>query len=302
MDKQLGRLLAVAVLCVSALNAQVLQAVISTHPLSAPAYIGPGDVVSSSVGWWGMRAYSAATKGTKAVNVCNVSDVACADLSTDATTGALVVTTIGGSDCTMVTCTVKIWYDQSGANQCSGSTSCDISNATIGNRPVFVVSCQSSKPCARFAASSNQTLTTAGSSTSAQNQPYTISYVAKQTSGFTTHGTVLGASGGTVQVGLGDATNSAFACFCTSAPTVTAANNAFHAIQNLGDNAASDIYVDGSGNTVSVGVSSINGAYEVSGNSNFLTGDVAEIGVWDLGFTGGNKSAMNSNQHTYWGF
>jgi hypothetical protein len=59
-------------------------------------YTGPGDIAPGAKAWWGLRAYSAAKRGTRAVNVCNVSDVACVDFNTDATTGTLVIT-VGGA-------------------------------------------------------------------------------------------------------------------------------------------------------------------------------------------------------------
>src|SRR5216684_5005777 len=96
---------------------------------SGVAFVGSGDIVGGWQVWYGLRAFSAAKRGTKAINVCNVSDVACADFLTDATTGALVVTTVGGSDCSVVVCIIKTLYDQSGALACTGA--CDNTQATI---------------------------------------------------------------------------------------------------------------------------------------------------------------------------
>jgi len=72
--------------------------------LGAPAvvggYTGPGDVVSGAAAWYGVRAYSAATRGNPALNLCNVNDATCSDVSTDASTGNLSFGgTIGGQSC-----------------------------------------------------------------------------------------------------------------------------------------------------------------------------------------------------------
>lgn len=300
LELTLNKAILAFLLLASSLAAQTVRIPGPGGKISVAAYSGAGDVVASAVAFWSMDAYNAATKGTKAVQICNVADVVCADLSTDATTGALVVTTIGGSNCAIVTCTIKIWYDQSGAMQCSAGTVCDLTNSTIANRPTFIVSCINSKPCARFAAASSQVLN-AVSGTNNVNQPFTVSYISQQTAGFTTNGDVLWAGGGTMQVGYGANVNTAFMYLASSAPEVTAANSTFHAVQNVANDTSSDIYVDGSTNTVSPGTSIINGTYQIGGN-NFITGDIFEVGVWASAFSSGNKSAMNTNQHSRGGF
>ncbi len=62
-------------------------------------YTGPGNVASGATAWWGLRAYTSATRGNALINACNVADAACADLSSDATSGALTIPTIGGTAC-----------------------------------------------------------------------------------------------------------------------------------------------------------------------------------------------------------
>ena len=39
---------------------------------AAAGYTGPGDIVSGAKVWYGLRAYNAADRGNKLVNVCNV--------------------------------------------------------------------------------------------------------------------------------------------------------------------------------------------------------------------------------------
>src|SRR5260221_661617 len=67
-------------------------------PVVAASYTGPGDIVSGAVGWWGLRAYNAASRGNPLANVCTVIATidTCLDFSSDATTGSLLIVTIGG--------------------------------------------------------------------------------------------------------------------------------------------------------------------------------------------------------------
>jgi hypothetical protein len=66
----------------------------------APAFTGPGDIVTGWDFWFGLRAFSSATRGNALVNVCNVPNSTCADFSSAPTTGNLVFADIGGVPCT----------------------------------------------------------------------------------------------------------------------------------------------------------------------------------------------------------
>jgi hypothetical protein len=37
-------------------------------------------------------------------------------------------------------------------------------------------------------------------------------------------------------------------------------------------------------------------------NTNRFNGNLFEAGIWGVGFSTGQQSSMNSNQHTFWGF
>lgn len=265
----------------------------------APSYTGPGDIVGGALAWGGLRAYSAATRGTKAVNVCNVADVACADLSTDASTGALVITTIGGSSCSVVVCTIKTLYDQSGTLSCTGSTACDFTNATIANRPVLTVSCINGLPCMTFAGASSQRLDTGGIAPS-RAIPYTVSWVAKLT--------------GAIQSAVFDSTNGGQQGFGFNPPNTiyvfaggfiagAATDGVFHTSQTVVNAASSDLVVDGVSNTGDAGSDTIGNRFLIGSTAaaNFLSGSVVEAGVWPSAFSAGNKTSMNTNQTTFWG-
>ena len=67
-------------------------------PVSAPSYTGPSDLNTFSM-WFGTYAFTAAKRGTKAVNVCNVTNTTCVDVNSDATTGIVPNPSPGGIAC-----------------------------------------------------------------------------------------------------------------------------------------------------------------------------------------------------------
>lgn len=262
-----------------------------------PAFQGMADVVASPVACWSLRACSAALRGTRAVNVCNVADVVCADLSTDAVTGNLVVTTIGGSNCSVVVCTVQIIYDQTTGNACSAAN-CDMSNSSIGSRPTFIVSCTNSLPCMDFAGA--QALSTSNNYT--RSQPFTVSIVAERTGSTSSFADAFFAPTDGVQFGFGNAPNSSL-LFCGTVTTATAADNAFHSLNSVANGLSSDNNVDGVQNTVNCGANGINGSTMlIGGTANNLTGRIAELALWASAFSTTNSSNMYANQHVYWGY
>ncbi len=265
---------------------------------SAPAYAGPGDVVSGALTWWGLRAYNAATKGNALINVCSPADAACADFSSDATTGALVIVAVGGHTCAD-DCTIKKFYDQSGANSCSAAA-CDWIQNTIGNRATLINFCHNSKPCARSVEISN-TQYVAANFPGAANPGWTISGVFNQTGG--TAGQHEWISTSFVSVGV-DNTSGGLCYQINFAPfTATCTGSTWHAVQYVGNGAAgaSTNYVDGN-TTTGDDAFALQAASILFGSNNLSTvqGDFVEFGVWGIAFST-QLSSMNSNQTTYWG-
>ena len=153
--------------------------------ISAPpaAYAGPGDVVSGAKMWWGLRAYSLATAGTKAANICNASDANCADVNTLAN-GDFDVATATGSPLNWGgaggTCTIKTLYDQTTGNNCTAAT-CNLTQTIIGFRPTLAFNCIGTKPCMTFTSASSNRMNGANNATSV-SQPVTLSGVAQSSS------------------------------------------------------------------------------------------------------------------------
>jgi hypothetical protein len=340
-------------------------------------YTGPVDAVPGALVYYSLRGASAATAGNKALNACNVADAACADLSTNASTGNLVVGTIGGQACsvsitsgtyntatgavslvtgagsnlasgnnfslsaltgtgtfsalnagwtatsgttgttvnftgptglgtvtitggTVSVCTGKVFYDQMGGGQCGGN--CDISNSTIGNRPILTINCIGSLPCLTFASANSQTIKRGAPNTfAAQAQPFTISVVGFETTNVT--GGLLTASGG---IGTSFRSTPAIGVRATTDFNVSIASSTWYAIQGIANGASSILYINGASNSGSAGTvgyaSGNNPQMGTDDFNEFLNGNIVEGGIWGIGFSSGQQSSMNSNQRTYWGF
>ncbi len=278
----------------------------------APSYVGPGNVVSGAFAWWGLRAYDTAHAGTKAVNVCNDTggvDVLCEDYLTD-TSGNLVIATIGGVTCASLgtNCKVAKIYDQSGANSCgAGTIPCDVAQATVINRPVLNPSCLSGLACLVCTGVNgvSTSFVTIVSTWTTITQPYTTTNIFKRTANTTTQqihyqfgpsnvqGEYFGASG---QYGINAGSS--------LAPTGIT-ENAFHASQNIYNGASSQVNVDGGATNGAAGAGTIaSGTLQLCDNisSHIQAENLTEWGLWRGAFSAGNITAMNSNQHAYWGF
>jgi hypothetical protein len=271
---------------------------------AAPAYSGPGDLVAGVTAWWGIRAFNAAGRGTKVANICNSTggtDVGCADFNSDATTGIIESKLVSGITCPGANCTVKILYDQSGALSCTGTTACDASQATVSSRPLLVASCIGSLPCMTF--NGSQTLSTGGSSFPTLTLPNVISAVVQRTGSFTTLLAILG-SNVSFEVGFGSSVNTV-AIYNGSPGTAAATDSVFHAVQYTVNGTSSEGYIDGSALAISAGSSGagMNTLVILGGGA---LGDAVfsgtEFGAWPTSLSTGNKSSLNSNQHSVWGF
>lgn len=273
---------------------------------AAPAsYAGPGDVVALK--WWvGLRAYSAATAGAAALNICSESggvDVTCEDELTSATTGKLVLGTIGAT-CSSVTCTVKIWYDRTGNNACA-SAPCNFTQTTVADRATFLITgCPgtSGQPCASFNGSSD-CYTTGGAV--GDSQPYSETAVSYKTSSASNESILIFDSSTAGQVGYSSTANTA-GFYAGSFVSATASDNALHSFQAIfNDPSSSAIYVDGVSTSGSVGSGNATLPADIGSvacTSQFLGGFFSEVGFAVGAFSGGNVSALTSNQRAFWGF
>lgn len=257
-------------------------------------YSGPGDVVASAVGWWGLRAYSAAyaTGLGNAAEICTAADAACTVIHVTSA-GALNSSDLTTSGCSVITtCTVKTLYDQSGNGH-------NCVNATEANRPTFRPNGVSSGKPSMFL-NSAKSLSCASLPTT--TVPWSFVGVASfhsdpggNTRFFTANDPVglLGSSGKHWSIYGGSVASSTF----------TSTLDVFNAIVGRTDGTASGGVMNVSGN-VDTGLAPGSGSTGTPGGfgqSSPITGDACEAGYWGSNFSTGNTTAMVSNMQTYWG-
>lgn len=262
-----------------------------TAPTSS--YVGPGDVQTFKA-WYGFRGYSNATVGSPCVDIIRASDSAIQTFSILAT-GALETASIA-TFLSATTGKISKIYDQT-------QTGWDLVQGTDAARPAYTASAVGSLPGMTLAAG-QQLINASAFPTLAQ--PFSVSYVAERTGALTSASNVISGNNGAsnVQIGFGALANKAL-LYANTITNAAANDNAFHAIQAVANGSSSSIYVDGTltsslnpgpttfGGTISLGA--------VGAILNPLTGAILEAGI-AAGNQSANNSAVNSNQHTYWGF
>jgi hypothetical protein len=279
--------------------------------VSGGSYTGPGDVVSGASAYYGLRAYSSATRGGLVANLCNSTggvDVTCADASSDAVTGNLVIPGSLVSFCPGANCTVAKLYEQTGAACTGGIAVCDSANTAVASRPILTASCTGSRPCMTLVRASSQQLT-AGAGvvyTTSISQPFTVSTVAIRTASTTSINGICTFQGpsGARQMAFDTTTRIYIFPGSSNVNSGTVTNSAYHAVQGV-FTTNSLVYIDGTGGTPASGGTSTTTAPPFIGSDSFgdnLDGQVTECGLWPIAFSSGQASSMRSNQHTYWGF
>jgi hypothetical protein len=263
-------------------------------------YVGPGNVVSSWLAWYGLRAYSAAY-ATGSNPAIDIQDQAGANPLTVniLANGNLDVASINTWVTAHSVTTIKISkvYDQSGNAR-------HATQSSLGAMPTLVLGpvtgLTASRPAMHFAAASTQTLVFATAVT--QAQPLSMSSVYQRTNVNTGFFNTLIADSTAVGFLLPPGTNLAGE-FAGSSVSVAAADNAFHKIQGLLNGASSALFLDGTNTgSLSAGASGFTGTLAIGNDtsSRYLDGYICEVGA-----IGGDKSAnfaaLDSNQHSYWG-
>lgn len=277
----------------------MLSPIVADTQHGAPSFSGPCDIAVPSA-WYGLRACKASYRGNALINVCTALDAACGDLSSDATTGAIVISSVGGVLCTgAVTLTIKTFYDQTGQNLCGSGASCDETQATIASRAVL--DCSGSYPIATMTATQGASSVGTAFNYNYPTSPFSLSTVAKRTANFTTFTSILGANGNqfigwttTADTGL---------IYAGGFLTQAATDNAPHAMQGLFNSASSSLMVDGSsasGNAGNIALAtgriSLGSVGGFGNNSAFEEG-----GVWTSDVSS-SFAAITTNQRTFYGF
>ncbi len=281
------------------------------------AYSGPGDVVVAAA-WFGLRPYSLATVGNKAVNLIRSSDSHTCDFLSSTTLGLgnSASCSTGGDNgtalatwCAATTCSVVTLYDQTGSTNCS-SAACNITQATSAKRPTITLSCLGSLPCMAFVRASNQFLGESASVNAGLGNGPSFASAAKRTGNTTSFHEYFGV--GKAELLFKNAVNQA-GTFAGTGVYATAADSSWHAIQGFASGTASDtyVYIDGSkttgtdtGSLTQTGVNL--GCFNQS-TTDCLDGNLAEAGLFDaqsstVGWSNTQLSNMNTNIHNFWGF
>lgn len=268
---------------------------------AAAAYVGPGDIVSFDV-WVGTRCYSASYVGNvariKSPSDALTTTITCATGGVLGSTGTALATTCA------VSCTIDVLYDQSGALRCT--TACNLAEPTEAARPALVLNAVGTKNCALFTRASSQQLSGASASSTFASpiaQPFSYSAVAKQVTNVGGNQAIV--SAGSTLAGFGSSADTAIG-YAGIIGSASATADALHALQFVVNGASSTINVDGGSSTVNMGAGTVTaGDSPALGNdpfANFLNGYVCEAGLKSAAFSGGNMTALSSNQHSYWGF
>lgn len=264
------------------------------------SYTGPGNILAAQA-WYGLRSYSSSTCGNAAVNVCYDlagSDVLCQDFVTSSTTGALILATISGQSCASVTCTIKIIYDQSGANLCS-SAPCNMTQTTVANRQTLTANCVGGTlPCG--SSSTTAMAYAAGTNSLSTSQPFLVaSYSQNVVSnyGATTYSSCYGLSG----MYYGTASDTKYMYAGSGPATVTATHGSFHAAAAIFNGSSSSINLDG---TVTGSLNPGSTGYASSSTGPQMFGGTGaaywtECGFWSSSSTTARDS-LESNIAGYW--
>ncbi len=261
----------------------------------SPPYVGPGDVVSGASFWYGLRGYNRATLGAALVNVCLPADSACADFSSNAATGVLVVTSISGTSCANVTCTIKTWYDQGSAHK-------NLTQATIASRPTLGIGATA---CVRVAVCAVFPHVPGNVSSGAPSiaQPFSMSLVAVEVAGagFTSffgaddgvstfNYILLRNTDGTAELSANSSLENTACCI----------DGNWHALLGVANSTASTLTGEGitvAGNVGTAPIAVTDNIHMGSdGYAEPCTCHIVEAGVWPVGFTSGPRSVCRRSR------
>jgi hypothetical protein len=262
---------------------------ITSVPTPSATYTGPGDIVSGAYAWWGLRAYSAATIGDDCIELRRDSDNALQTFVTlsDGSLDVASISTFKGA----ANLFVRTLHDQTGNGR-------HHIQATNGDQPEFFLAGLGSLPVIGSPGGDNF-MATSGTHTIAQ--PFTVSAVAFFD---TIAGLYCFYGSGSGNTKAGRRGNAAIIDAGTEG-TAPAHSAGWHAVQDIFDNASSDIVFDGVSNTVTSGAISPSAStlyFMVNAPSESVWLErIVEQGIWASAFAAGKKTEMDTNQQAYWG-
>lgn len=268
-------------------------------------YTGPGDIATFDFWVSTARAYSSATRGNNAVNLCQPAGSNCVDVASDATTGLVPnAPTVNGSACDNSghQCFIKIMYDQTG-----GGFNQD--QSTGGLQPAWHVSATGSHPCGQYTrASLNDLGSNAGPS--GITQPFTVTAVVRRSSGQSANQNDIAASTtGPVELYHGSSADNVSMYAGSSGAhvlTVALTDNTFGSVAAIFNGGSS--YLNVNSTTTSspdVSTNNPNSHYRIGSlepGFNFYDGDICEVGFSDSTSSTATADSLMSNAKTAYGF
>lgn len=264
------------------------------------SYTGPGDL-KTFAGWWGLRAYSAATAGNNCADICTTAGGSTTTIKTLANGNfdvASASAALGGNSGFIA----KL-YDQTGGGN-------DLVQATGTNQPAIQLNVLqgSTLPEMRLigavAFANGFFMKDTGAFT--VTNPWSQIAVVKPAGNFSGPRSILGDG---ITAGSGDqglhyqsATQGQFDSFAFGGPAFTWSINNYHRFIGVNNGAASSLYsLDGSvttftgdtnaWTTAGVTLGDAFGEYDISG---------VEYGVAASGFSSSDATTMDSNINNYW--
>ncbi len=210
-------------------------------------------------------------------------------------------TVSSGETITLTNGRVSKLYDQTGGGR-------HLVQATDGNRPRLVFNATGSVlPGLYFLVASGSQIQLSAIQPSVP-QPFTVSHVFNKTPSTAVYGIqqrfTVNTQGSS---SLGSAANSYGINAGSTLNRTTGVNDAaWHATQDIYQNTTSSINVDGATTSGTAGTGTAgsggSGVWEIGDLTNKFGGFIPEVGLWPVKFAAGDITAMNSNQHSYWGF
>lgn len=272
--------------------------IFAEKPAATGAYTGPGDIMPGAIFWTGLRGYSAAYSIGSNPGV---------DIVDQAGNNPVTINIL--ADGTLDTATINAWVAANGVTTILISKLYDQTGngnhfvqATNANRPTLTLNSigTNNRPSIQRAANAASTdVFTVQSIT--QDQPYFTSTVCRCDSANGGYADTLNA-GDNFQFGFTGADN-VFIYLGSAVVSAAALHAVPHAVQYTVNGATSEIYVDGTGTTVNPGTLYLSGPVAIPGNSNDGENvSIGETGFWAGTPTSTQKSQMNANQHTWYGF
>lgn len=285
----------------------MLPGIIPVFNQAAAAYTGPGDLgLGTAVAWWGLRAYSAAKAGTKAVQLRR---------SGGSSPGTLDFNTLANGSLDLAS--IISWYNADSSTQMTVATlydqtgnGIDLTQASTSVQPLFgtTIGPISSKPGMQWGPGALWMGYAPGLTTP---QPLTMVAVHNETTG----GSQTSLMSDAVSLAAGfhnTVANDAFMYNGTTVVKMAQTSGAWHVFQWVFNDVGSGTFitVDGTQTSGSLGsnVGFTNsgslwnlGRFNASSGQN-VTGFSCEFGIWSVGFDATKMTNMYNNAHLYWGF